>query len=40
MNVEEVKIKIQTKLFWVLVLIKDLWTWTTVASKVVNFVNY
>jgi hypothetical protein len=23
---------------WVLVLIKDLWTWTTITSKVVNFV--
>ncbi len=26
--------------FRVLVLIKDLWTWTIVASKVINFMNY
>jgi hypothetical protein len=39
-SIEEFKIKIQKKLFWVLVLIKDLWTWTKVASKVINFVNY
>jgi hypothetical protein len=40
MNVEGFQIKIQKKLFWAMVLIKDLWTWTTVVSKVVNFVNY
>jgi hypothetical protein len=38
MNVEVFKIKIQKNLFWVLVLIKHLWTWIIVASKVVNFV--
>jgi hypothetical protein len=40
MNVDKSKKKIQKKLFWVLVLIKDLWTWTIVASKVVSFLNY
>jgi hypothetical protein len=40
MSVEDFKTKIEKKLFSVLVLIKDLWTWTMVASKVVNFVNY
>jgi len=40
MSVGEFKIKIQKKLFWVLVSIKDLWTWTTITSKVVNFVKY
>jgi hypothetical protein len=40
MNVEKFKIKIQKKLFWVLVLINDFWTWTTIAPKVANFVNY
>jgi hypothetical protein len=39
MIVEEFKIKIQNKLFWLLVLIKDLWTWTTFASKEVYFVS-
>jgi hypothetical protein len=33
MSVEEFKIKIEKKLFWVLVSIKDLWTWTTITSK-------
>ncbi len=28
---EKFKIKIEKKLFWVLVLLKDLWTWTTIA---------
>jgi hypothetical protein len=36
MNVEEFKVKTQKKLFWVLVLIKHLWTTITFASKVVN----
>jgi hypothetical protein len=40
MNVEKFKIKFKKKIFWVLVLIKDLWTWTIVASKVVDFVIY
>jgi hypothetical protein len=40
MSVEEFKIKIDKKIFLILVLIKDLWTWTTFASKVVNFVDY
>jgi hypothetical protein len=38
MNVEVFKIKIQKNLFWVLVLIKHVWTWIIVTSKVVNFV--
>jgi hypothetical protein len=33
MCVEKFKIKIEKDLFWVLVLIKDLWTWITIASK-------
>jgi hypothetical protein len=40
MNVEEFKTKIQIVFFWVLVLVKDLWTWTIVALKEVNFANY
>jgi hypothetical protein len=40
MNVEEFKIKIEKKVFWVLFLIKDLWTWIIVVSKAINFVNY
>jgi len=39
MNVEEFKAKIEKK-NCVLVLIKDFWTWTIVAPKVVNFENY
>ncbi len=38
MSVEEFTIKIQKFLFWFLVLVKDIWTWTIVASKVVNFI--
>jgi hypothetical protein len=40
MNVEEFKIKIQKIIIWVLVLVEDLWTWTIVAYRLVNFVNY
>jgi hypothetical protein len=40
MNVEEFKTKTQKYIFWVLVLIKDIWVWTIVAWKVVNFANY
>jgi hypothetical protein len=39
-SVGEFKIKTKKKLFWVLVSINDLWTWTTITSKVVNFVKY
>jgi hypothetical protein len=33
MSVEKFKIKTEKGLFWVLVLIKDIWTWITIASK-------
>jgi hypothetical protein len=40
MNVEEFKTKNQEKISWVLVLVKDLWTWTIVTKKAINFANY
>jgi len=40
MSVEEFKIKIKKNKIWVLVLVEDLWTWTIVAYRLVNFVNY
>jgi hypothetical protein len=40
MNVEEFKTKNQEKISWVLVLVKDLWTWTIVTKKTINFANY
>jgi hypothetical protein len=40
MNVKEFKIKIEKKLVLVLVLINNLWTWTTITSKAVKFENY
>ncbi len=39
MIVDKFKAKIQKNIFWVLVLIKDLWIWTTVTSRAFNFVN-
>jgi hypothetical protein len=39
MSVKEFEAKIQKRIFWVLVLVKDLWTWITTTSKGVNFAN-
>jgi hypothetical protein len=36
-NVEVFKFKIHKIQFGVLVLVKDLWTWTTIVSKSINF---
>jgi hypothetical protein len=37
MSIEELKLKFNLIYIWFLVLVKDFWTWTTIASYAVNF---